>query len=63
MSKNKGKACGKYAETKTSAGGKSDCQRTGWPEDLPTQRVEDAVDQQAGKRRRMPGLAIFESGR
>ncbi len=63
MSKNKGKPSGKYAESKTSAGRKRDYQRTGWPEDAPTQRVEDAVGQQAGKRRRMPSLAVTGLGR
>jgi hypothetical protein len=38
MASNKGKPSGKYSETKTGIGRKRDYQRTGWPEDAPTQR-------------------------
>ncbi len=43
MSKNKGKPSGKYAKDKSSPGRKGDYQRSGWPEDAPTQRVENAA--------------------
>lgn len=46
MSKNKGKPSGKYAKDKSSPGRKGDYQRSGWPEDAPTQRVENASNQQ-----------------
>ena len=48
MAKNKGKPSGNDAESKTSVGRHGDYQRTGWPEDAPTQRVEDATDTQPG---------------
>ena len=40
MPENKGKPSGKDSETKTGIGRKRDYQRTGWPEDAPTQRSE-----------------------
>src|SRR5688500_11202778 len=40
MPEHKGKPSGKYSETKTGVGRKRDYQRTGWPEDAPTQRSE-----------------------
>jgi hypothetical protein len=40
MAGNKGKPSGKYSETKTGIGRKRDYQRTGWPEDAPTQRTD-----------------------
>lgn len=42
MSKNLGKPSGKDAETKTAPGRKGDYKRSGWPEDAPTQRTQDA---------------------
>jgi len=39
MAEHKGKPSGKYSETKKGIGPKRDYQRTGWPEDAPTQRV------------------------
>ena len=45
---NKGKPSGKYAETKSDPGRKADYKRTGWPEDAPTQRVDDASRKQTG---------------
>ncbi|MHC1762777.1 MAG: hypothetical protein AB9869_00515 [Verrucomicrobiia bacterium] len=48
MGGNKGKPSGKYAEKKTDPGRKRQYQRSGWPEDAPTQRVEDATGQQVG---------------
>jgi hypothetical protein len=44
MAENKGKPSGKYAEKKTRAGRKGNYQRTGWPEDAPTQRIEPGMD-------------------
>lgn len=41
MPENKGKPSGKYSDTKTGPGRKRDYQRTGWPEDAPTQRTEE----------------------
>jgi hypothetical protein len=52
MAENKGKPSGKFAEDKTDPGRKSsEVKRTGWPEDFPTQNVEDATGQQQGKPR------------
>ncbi len=45
---NKGKPSGKNAENKTMAGRKGDYKRSGWPEDAPTQHVEDATAKQPG---------------
>ena len=44
MPENKGKPSGKDTETKTGIGRKRDYQRTGWPEDAPTQRSEPGAD-------------------
>ena len=40
MPEHKGKPSGKDSETKEGVGRKRDYQRTGWPEDVPTQRSE-----------------------
>ena len=40
MGMHKGKPGGRYSETKKGNGRKRDYQRTGWPEDAPTQRVD-----------------------
>jgi hypothetical protein len=48
MGGNKGKPSGKYAESKTGAGRKGGQQRSGWPEEAPTQAIESARGQQAG---------------
>ncbi len=48
MSKNKGKPGGKYADTKTAVGRKGERKRSGWPEDAPTQHVQDATANQVG---------------
>jgi hypothetical protein len=61
MSINKGKPSGKYAESKTSPGRKGNYQRSGWPENAPTQRVETGRKQQQGlqrspTKRNVPGL-------
>jgi hypothetical protein len=52
MTANKGKPTGMYAEKKTSPGRKGNYQRSGWPEDAPTQHVESGQGQQQGKPRR-----------
>lgn len=63
MSKNKGKPSGKYAEDKSSPGRKGDYQRSGWPEDAPTQRVENAANQQQPPALGEPEeLIIYEFG-
>jgi hypothetical protein len=49
MAKNMGKPSGKDAEKKTSPGRKANYKRTGWPEDVPTQRTSSARGQQQGK--------------
>ncbi len=51
MSKNKGRPSGKYAESKSAVGRKADYKRSGWPEDAPTQHVEDATAKQPGNPR------------
>ena len=51
MTTNKGKPSGKYAEAKTRPGRKGNYQRSGWPEDAPTEHVASAKGQQQGKRR------------
>ena len=51
MAVNKGKPSGKYAEKKTSAGRKRDYQRTGWPEDAPTQRIGPEEDLEGRNRK------------
>lgn len=48
MGGNKGKPSGKYAETKTRPGRKGAYQRSGWPEEAPTQAIQSARGQQAG---------------
>jgi hypothetical protein len=63
MPGNKGKPSGKFAETKKSAGRKGDYKRTGWPEEAPTQRVEDATGRQAGKPRQRQQLSASGAGR
>jgi hypothetical protein len=42
MARNLGKPSGKFAEEKTSPGRKGDYKRTGWPEEVPTQRTRSA---------------------
>jgi hypothetical protein len=54
MSKNKGKPSGKYAQDKNSPGRKGDYQRSGWPEDAPTQRVGTATNQQQSPKQDEP---------
>ena len=49
MAKNKGKPSGKYAEAKTAPGRKGDYKRSGWPEDAPTQYVQNAAGRQVGR--------------
>lgn len=44
MAENKGKPSGKYSDSKTGPGRKRDYQRTGWPEDAPTQRSDPHAD-------------------
>lgn len=44
MAENKGKPSGKDSETKAGIGRKRDYQRTGWPEDAPTQRADPKLD-------------------
>jgi hypothetical protein len=46
MGRNLGKPSGKFAEEKTSPGRKGDYKRTGWPEDVPTQRTQSARREQ-----------------
>ena len=57
---NKGKPSGKFAESKRDAGRKGDYKR-GWPEEAPTQRVEepgrqsnaaDELDERQGRNRK-----------
>ncbi len=63
MSKNKGKPSGKYAKDKSSPGRKGDYQRSGWPEDAPTQRVGNAVNQQQTlEQGELQLLTDFDSG-
>ena len=52
MARNLGKPSGKFAEEKTSPGRKGNYKRTGWPEEVPTQRTRSARGQQQGKARR-----------
>jgi hypothetical protein len=51
MSEHKGKPSGKFSEKKTGIGRKRDYQRTGWPEDAPTQRIGPEGDS-AGRNRK-----------
>jgi hypothetical protein len=44
MPENKGKPSGNDAEKKSDIGRKRENQRTGWPEDAPTQRAEPGSD-------------------
>jgi hypothetical protein len=44
MPENKGKPSGRDSDTKSGVGRKRDYQRTGWPEDAPTQRREAGTD-------------------
>lgn len=48
MSKNKGKPSGKITKGKGHAGRRLDVNRSGWPEDVPTQHVQDATATQPG---------------
>lgn len=50
-SRHKGKPSGKYAESKTDAGRKRDYQRTGWPEEAPTQRSDSNGDVEGRNRK------------
>jgi len=52
MARNLGKPSGKFAEEKTSPGRKGNYKRSGWPEEVPTQRTRSARGQQQGKSRR-----------
>ena len=52
---NKGKPSGKYAEDKTDPGRKGDYQRTGWPEDAPTQRAGAEAPREGRGRHRKAG--------
>src|SRR5947208_7406099 len=52
MARNLGKPSGKFAEEKTSPGRKGNYKRSGWPEEVPTQRTRSARGQQQGKARR-----------
>jgi len=54
MARNLGKPSGKFAEEKTSPGRKGNYKRSGWPEEVPTQRTRSARGQQQGKSRREP---------
>jgi hypothetical protein len=51
MSENKGKPSGKDSEKKTGPGRKRDYQRTGWPEDAPTQRTDPGTDVEGRNRK------------
>ena len=51
MAGNKGKPSGKYSETKTGIGRKRDYQRSGWPEDAPTQRSDPNADVEGRNRK------------
>jgi hypothetical protein len=51
MGANKGKPSGNDAEKKSDIGRKRENQRTGWPEDAPTQRI-DQTGEPAGKNRK-----------
>ena len=51
MSKNKGKPSSNDAEKKSDVGRKRENQRTGWPEDAPTQRVGPDGDEQGRNRK------------
>jgi len=62
MASNLGKPSGKFAEKKTSAGRKGNYKRTGWPEEVPTQRTHSARAQQQGHRTR-PRRDDDEAGR
>jgi len=44
MAENKAKPSGRDSDTKSGVGRKRDYQRTGWPEDAPTQRREPGTD-------------------
>jgi hypothetical protein len=56
MPEHKGKPSGKYSENKKGVGRKRDYQRTGWPEDAPTQRSEP--DQDVEGRNRKAGSPV-----
>lgn len=49
MASHKGKPSGKFANKKSDIGRKGDLQRTGWPEDAPTQRVESGAGLQGAE--------------
>jgi hypothetical protein len=51
MPSHKGKPSGKYASSKTDPGRKRDYQRTGWPEDAPTQRSEPGQEVEGRNRK------------
>ena len=63
MSENKGKPSGKYAEDKTDPGRKGNYQRSGWPEDAPTQRVHSGEGQQRGTERPPTHADVPREGR
>lgn len=48
MSKNKGKPSGRIMKGKGHAGRRLDLNHSGWPEDVPTQHVQDATATQPG---------------
>ena len=63
MGENKGKPSGKYAEDKVSPGRKGNYKRSGWPENAPTQFVEDATGQQQGRQRSPAKRNRLQEGR